>query len=78
MRSGILRTYVATLRLRRDAPFPSQVRAREKYQMKARKTVKYAYASGASPARTAAQASAVRRSIGTGRPVPQERPRSIA
>ena len=26
MRSGILRTHVATLRLRADAPFPSQLR----------------------------------------------------
>lgn len=28
MRSGILRNYCATLRLRRDAPFPSQLRSR--------------------------------------------------
>lgn len=28
MRSGILRTYVKTLRLRLDAPFPSQLRGR--------------------------------------------------
>lgn len=28
MRSGILRAYCATLRLRRDAPFPSQLRDR--------------------------------------------------
>jgi len=28
MRSGILRNYCATLRLRRDAPFPSQIKAR--------------------------------------------------
>jgi len=30
MRSGILRTYVATLRLRRAAPFPSQLRDRRR------------------------------------------------
>ena len=41
MRSGILRTYVATLRLWRDAPFPSQISARQRYRMKARKSVKY-------------------------------------
>lgn len=34
MRSGILRTYVATLRLRRDAPFPSQIARRQRYRMK--------------------------------------------
>ena len=28
MRSGILRTYVATLRLRADAPWPSEMRGR--------------------------------------------------
>lgn len=28
MRSGILRTYIATLRLRLDAPWPSQVKTR--------------------------------------------------
>lgn len=28
MRSGILRTYIATLRLRADAPFPSQLKGR--------------------------------------------------
>ncbi len=31
MRSGILRNYCATLRLRRDAPFPSQLRRRQRY-----------------------------------------------
>lgn len=32
MRSGILRTYAATLRLRRYAPFPSELaRARRRY-----------------------------------------------
>lgn len=52
MRSGILRTYVATLRLNRWAPFPSQIKARQAYRMRARpvgpvrpatipKTVKY-------------------------------------
>jgi hypothetical protein len=34
MRSGILRTYVATLRLRADAPWPSQIRARQRYRMR--------------------------------------------
>jgi len=47
VRSGILRTYVATLRLRLDAPFPSQIRSRQKYRMKARKTVKYSEATDA-------------------------------
>jgi hypothetical protein len=47
VRAGILRTYVATLRRRRDAPFPSQIRARQRYRMKARKTVKYAEATDA-------------------------------
>lgn len=36
MRSGILRTYVATLRLRRDAPWPSEIRARQQYRMRFR------------------------------------------
>jgi hypothetical protein len=44
MRSGILRTYVATLRLRRDSPFPSQIASRQRYRMKARKSVKYSKA----------------------------------
>jgi len=37
VRAGILRTYVATLRLRRDAPFPSQIRARQRYRMAGRR-----------------------------------------
>lgn len=39
MRSGILRTYVATLRLRLDAPFPRQIKRRQLYRMKALRPV---------------------------------------
>jgi hypothetical protein len=41
MRSGILRARVAALRLNRWAPWPSEVRRRQKYRMKALRSVKY-------------------------------------
>lgn len=37
VRSGILRTYIATLRLRAAAPWPSQIMARQRYQMQGRR-----------------------------------------
>lgn len=36
MRSGILRTYVATLRLRLDAPWPRQLRDRRRRWLRLR------------------------------------------
>ena len=45
MRSGILRTRVAALRLDPRAPFPSQIMARQNYRMKALRSVKYFIAS---------------------------------
>lgn len=39
VRSGILRTQIATLRLRLDAPFPIQVVKRSRYRMRALRMV---------------------------------------
>jgi hypothetical protein len=39
MRSGILRCRVAALRLNPRAPFPSQIRARQGYRMRALRVV---------------------------------------
>ena len=39
MRSGILRTRIATLRLNPLAPFPSQIRRRQGYRMRALRSV---------------------------------------
>lgn len=39
MRSGLLRCRIAALRLRIDAPWPSQLKMRQRYQMKALRSV---------------------------------------
>lgn len=39
MRSGLLRARIATLKLNRLAPFPSEIRRRQVYQMRAIRSV---------------------------------------
>jgi hypothetical protein len=39
MRSGILRCYISTLKLRANAPFPSQIGRRNNYMMRSLRSV---------------------------------------
>jgi hypothetical protein len=39
MRSGILRCYISTLKLRANAPFPSEIARRQRYAMKLLRSV---------------------------------------